>query len=70
MTIAMQKLKMVMTALNVTQVELATRINQTQANLSKKIVSDNLRINEYASLLAALGCKMEIKITLPDGTIL
>ena len=70
MTIAMQKLKMVMTALNVTQVELATRTNQTQANLSKKIVSDNLRINEYASLLAALGCEMEIKIKLPDGTIL
>jgi hypothetical protein len=70
MTIAMKKLKMAMTALNITQVDLATRTNQTQANLSKKIVADNLRINEYATLVEALGCKLDIRITLPDGTIL
>ena len=34
------------------------------------MIADNLKINEYASLLAALGCEMEIKIKLPDGTIL
>ena len=66
----MKKLKMAMTALNITQVDLATRTNQTQANLSKKIVADNLRINEYTTLVEALGCKLDIRITLPDGTIL
>lgn len=67
---AIKKLKMAMAALNINQRELATRVNQSPANLSKKIVADNLRINEYATLVAALGCELEIKIILPDGTIL
>ena len=66
----MKKLKMAMTALGVNQRELAMRVNQLPANLSRKMIADNLKINEYASLLAALGCEMEIKIKLPDGTIL
>ena len=70
MTIATKKLKMAMTALGVNQRELAMRVNQLPANLSRKMIADNLKINEYASLLAALGCEMEIKIKLPDGTIL
>lgn len=70
MTTAMKKLKMAMTALNITQVDLATRTNQTQANLSKKMVMDNLRINEYATFVEALGCKFDVIITLPDGTTL
>ena len=70
MTIAMKKLKMAMTALGVNQRELAMRVNQLPANLSRKMIADNLKINEYASLLAALGCEIEIKIKLPDGTIL
>lgn len=70
MTIAMKKLKMAMTALGVNQRELAMRVNQLPTSLSRKMIADNLKINEYASLLAALGCEMEIKIKLPDGTIL
>ena len=67
---AIKKLKMAMTALDINQRELATRVNQSPANLSKKIVADNLRINEYATLVAALGCELDIRIKLPDGTIL
>jgi DNA-binding Xre family transcriptional regulator len=67
---AIKKLKMAMTALDINQRELATRVNQSPANLSKKSVADNLRISEYATLVAALGCKLDITITLPDGTIL
>ena len=37
MTIAMKKLKMAMTALNITQVDLATRTNQTQAKGDKTL---------------------------------
>ena len=70
MTVATKKLKMAMVALDINQRELATRVNQSTANLSKKIVADNLRINEYATLVAALGCELEIRIKLPDGTIL
>ena len=66
----MKKLKMAMTALGVNQRELAMRVNQLPTSLSRKMIADNLKINEYASLLAALGCEMEIKIKLPDGTIL
>lgn len=65
-----KKLKMAMAALDINQRELATRVNQSPAGLSKKLVADNLRINEYATLVAALGCKLDITITLPDGTIL
>ena len=67
---AIKKLKMAMTALDINQRELATRVNQSPANLSKKLVADNLRISEYATLVAALGCNLDITITLPDGTIL
>ena len=67
---AIKKLKMAMTALDINQRELATRVNQSPANLSKKLVADNLRINEYATLVASLGCKLDITIILPDGTIL
>ena len=70
MTIAMEKLKMAMATLKINQRELATRVNQSTANLSKKIVADNLRINEYETFVSALGCKLEMRITLPDGTIL
>ena len=59
-----------MSALGVNQRELASLTNQLPASLSRKLIADNLKISEYASLLAALGCKLEIKITLPDGTIL
>ena len=67
---ALKKLKMAMTALDINQRELATRVNQSPANLSKKLVADNLRVNEYATFVAALGCELEIRIKLPDGTIL
>lgn len=70
MTIATKKLKMAMTALNITQADLGARVKQTQANLSKKFVMDNFRINEYVTLVEALGCKVDIIITLPDGTTL
>lgn len=67
MTIAKKKLKMAMAALGINQHELAIRVNQSRANLSQKLVADNLRINEYADLVAALGCELEINIILPDG---
>ena len=63
-----QKLRMAMVQLNITQVELSKRTEQTQANLSYKICGDNFSIREYERLVQALGCKLELNIILPDGT--
>ena len=60
-------LKKVMIDLEINQSELAKRTNQSQQNLSQKIILDNFTIKEYEKLINALGCKLEINIVLPDG---
>ena len=67
MSEVLTKLKMAMTAVNVNQTELAKLTNQTKANLSNKMTADNFRIKEYAELVRALGCTLEINIVLPNG---
>ena len=62
-----KKLRIAMIEQNVTQTELAKRTNQTQSNLSKKIVADNFNFKEFDRLVTALGCTLEIKIVLPSG---
>ena len=62
-----KKLKIAMLELDITQVELAERTNQSQANLSRKIRGKNISFNEYEKLVEGLGCKLEINIVLPDG---
>ena len=64
---ASKKLKQAMVELEITQLELASRTEQTQANLSYKINSDNFRIYEYRELVEAMGCKLEFNIILPSG---
>ena len=61
------KLRMALIQLNTTQVELARRTNQTQANLSAKICADRFTIKEFEKLVKALGCELEMNIILPDG---
>lgn len=63
------KLRIAMINLGVTQVELARRTGQTQANLSKKICNDNFNLREFERLVTALGCELEIKIKLPSGEV-
>lgn len=65
-----KKLRIAMIEQNVTQVELARRTNQTQANLSQKFATDNFKLSEYEKLVHALGCTLEIKIVLPSGKCL
>ena len=64
------KLKMAMTAVDVTQTELAKRTNQTKQNLSRKICSNTLNFVEYEKLVNALGCTLEVNIVLPNGKTL
>ena len=62
-----QKLKMAMIATNTNQVKLAEITNQSQQNLSQKMVSNNYKIQEYERLVNALGCELRIQIILPNG---
>jgi len=62
-----RKLKIAMMDTKTTQIELAKRTNQSQANLSKKINADNFSFKEYERLVKALGCNLEINIILPNG---
>lgn len=64
------KLKMAMTAVDVTQTELAKRTNQSKQNLSRKMIANNFKFEEYAELVSALGCTLEVNIVLPNGKTL
>ena len=64
-----KKLRKLMIDLEVNQSELAKRTNQSQQNLSNKMILDNFTIKEYEKLINALGCKLEVNIVLPDGKI-
>lgn len=64
-----KKLRQLMIELEVNQSELAKRTNQSQQNLSNKMILDNFTIKEYEKLINALGCQLEINIILPDGKI-
>ena len=61
------KLKMAMIATNINQVKLAELTNQSQQNLSQKMVSNSYRIQEYERLINAMGCELKIQIVLPNG---
>ena len=63
------KLKMAMIARNINQIKLAELTNQSQQNLSQKMVSNNYKIQEYERLINALGCQLKIQIILPNGEI-
>lgn len=52
---------------NVNQLELANRTQQSKSNLSQKISANNYKLSEYAKLVEALGCTLEINIVLPNG---
>ena len=64
-----KKLKIAMIETNVNQLELAARTNQSQSNLSKKMIADNFNIREYERLVNALGGQLQINIVLPNGKI-
>ena len=61
------KLKMAMIATNINQIKLAELTNQSQQNLSDKMIRDNFRLQEYERLVTAMGCELKIQIVLPNG---
>ncbi len=52
---------------NMSQTRLAELTDQTQKNLSNKMIRDNYKLSEYQRLVEALGCTLEINIVLPNG---
>ena len=64
------KLKMAMIATNINQIKLAELTNQSQQNLSQKMVSSSYKIQEYERLVNALGCQLKIQIILPNGEVI
>ena len=64
------KLKMAMIATNINQIKLAELTNQSQQNLSQKMVSNSYKIQEYERLVNALGCQLKIQIILPNGEVI
>lgn len=62
-----EKLKIAMIKQGVNQIELATRVGQTQSNLSQKFVANNFKLSEYEKLVTALGCVLEVSIITPSG---
>ena len=65
-----QKLKKAMIATNINQIKLAELTNQSQQNLSQKMVSNSYKIQEYERLVNALGCQLKIQIILPNGEVI
>ncbi|WP_251548294.1 helix-turn-helix domain-containing protein [Pumilibacter intestinalis] len=62
-----EKLRFAMIKQNMSQTRLAELTDQTQKNLSNKMIRDNYKLSEYQRLVEALGCTLEINIVLPNG---
>ena len=67
MTNLTEQLKIAMIKTKVNQTELANRTNQSQKNLSNKMIRNDFKLSEYEKLVMALGCQLEIRIILPTG---
>lgn len=65
---ASEKIRIIAKRVNISMGELAEATGQTRQNLSNKLSRDNLSQNDLISLASAMGCTVEIKFTLPDGT--
>ena len=59
-----------MIATNINQIKLAEMTNQSQQNLSQKMVNNSYKIQEYERLVNALGCELKINIILPNGEMI
>lgn len=63
-----EKIRLIMKRQNVMMGDLAEATGQTRQNLSNKMSRGNFSEKDIISLAEALGCKVEIKFTMPDGT--
>ncbi len=65
-----EKIRLIMRRQGKTMGELAELTGQTRQNLSNKMSRGNFTEKDIVALAQALGCQVEIRFTLPDGTII
>ena len=63
-----EKIRLLMKRQNMTITELAEKSGQTRQNLSNKMTRGNFTEKDMELLAAAMGCEVEIRFILPDGT--
>lgn len=63
-----EKLRIIMNRLNINMTKLSELSGQSRQNLSNKFNRDNFTEEDIQRLADALGCKAEVRFTLPDGT--
>ena len=61
-----EKIRVIAKRVNMNMGDLAEATGQTRQNLSNKMSRNNLTEKE----IAAMGCTMEIKFKLPDGSVI
>ena len=65
-----EKIRLISKRLDISMGDLAESTGQTRQNLSNKMGRNNLSEKDIAALAAAMGCTVEIKFTLPDGSVI
>ena len=63
-----EKIRLIMKRQNKTMGDIAEASGQTRQNLSNKMTRGNFTEKDILAMAAALGCQVEIRFTLPDGT--
>lgn len=63
-----EKVRLIMKRQGKTMGDLAEASGQTRQNLSNKMTRGNFTEKDILTLAKALGCQVEIRFTLPDGT--
>ena len=65
---AKEKIRIIMDRLNVNMTQLAESTGQSRQNLTNKMTRDNFTEKDIIKIADALGCKVDVVFTLPDGT--
>ncbi len=63
-----EKIRIIMDRLNVNMTQLAASTEQSRQNLTNKMTRDNFTEKDIIKIADALGCKVDVVFTLPDGT--
>lgn len=63
-----EKLRIIMARRDINMTKLAELSGQTRQNLSNKFSRGNFTENDIEALANALGCSVDIRFILPDGS--
>lgn len=63
-----EKIRIIMGRQNVSMTKLAELTGQTRQNLSNKFSRGNFTESDIEAMANALGCSVDIRFILPDGT--